>query len=66
MAVNTQSYLKIPKVLVYNLSSINPLTDESYPIQESANFVYGLVEESIRRIIERIRLVKYPGMDSCI
>ena len=66
LAVNTQSYLKIPKVLVYNLSSINPLTDESYPIQESENFGYGLVEESIRRIIERIRLVKYPGMDSCI
>ena len=66
LAVNTQTYIKIPKVSEYSLASLNPLTSEVYPISQPSGFSFELAELSIKESLHRIRLLKHLGMDSSL
>jgi len=68
LAVNTKTLLKIPKYRKYELSSLDTLTNKEYKqeITGSKEFNYSMVEKSLNKSINEIRLLKYKNNDKSI
>lgn len=64
MASNIQSYIQIPKTTDYELSSLNPLTNETYLMDKSdSNIDFDKIEKIIRESINRIRFLRFHSID---
>lgn len=66
LAVNTKTYLKLPKRGLYKLSTIDPLTSQSYEIKVIPGFNSALFENNFNECIKKIRLLKYGKIDEAI
>lgn len=66
LATNTVTYLKIPKVNPYVISSVNPQTNSKYIIIKDNYLNNELIELSIDQCIKIIRGIKYSNMDESV
>jgi len=66
LAVNTKTFVKIPKQPVFTLSTINPLTQEVYLATEIPGFDRGYFEAIVNNLIKRVRQRRYPYNDDSV
>lgn len=65
LAVNTKSYITVPKVIKYQISTLEDTTGKLIFLNKSSNkFNYSKVETSIQSCVERVRRMKYGDSDS--
>jgi len=63
LAQVVQSYIKIPLVIPYELSYINPSTEANYPVKKNSRFAYNLIEKIIDKQIVGTRKMLYGELD---
>jgi len=64
LAITTKSYVQIPKVYKYTISTIDEKTNSIIKISKNSNtFNYTKLEMSIQKNIELIRMLKYEKYD---
>ena len=64
IAVTTKSYIKIPRVRRYQVSTVDEKTNKLIILSNNTTkFNYAKIEESIQKCIDEIRLIKYSRSD---
>jgi hypothetical protein len=68
LAINTKSVLKIPRVTPYEISTMDTLSNKTFkaPKIGSQLFNFTLVENSLNKSINEIRLLKYKRNDESL
>jgi hypothetical protein len=66
LAVNTKTLLKLPKYSEYVLSSLDTLSSKEYKIHYGEGFNSGLVQKSLNKSIDEIRLLRFKKNDISI
>lgn len=66
LAVNTKTLLKLPKYSEYVLSSLDTLSSKEYKIHYGEGFNSTLVQKSLNRCINEIRLLRFKKNDISI
>lgn len=64
LAVNTRSYLKIPKIEAYYTCKIDSLKNKRYEVNKNSNFKYDVFEASVIKCIEETRFIKLKHYDA--
>lgn len=66
LAVNSKTYVKVPKLADFTLSSVNPLTREVYTAAEIPGFDTLYLQSILDNLIKRVRLLRYPYYDESV
>lgn len=66
LAVNSKTFVKIPKPSDFSLASVNPLTQDVYASGEIPGFETKKLEQIINNIVKRVRAIRYPFNDESV